>query len=164
MGTRVDTRGGNGEYRRRRASGRCAHLDRQTHSNDSRNRPARQRRGDGDTRRFRTAYRRACPFNGGLPAAVLPPAQLRTPMIARHSRRFLTQNRAPGRFEGRKFWRPRGKACFDIRQLVYSLLPSSGLFWVNAHCRRLSARVPPGTATARGYMIVGDGGLRWMVA
>ena len=28
MGTRVDTRAGNGEYRRRRASGRCAHLDR----------------------------------------------------------------------------------------------------------------------------------------
>jgi len=40
-------------------------------------------------------------------------------MFARHSRRFLNQNRAPGRFEGRKFWRLRGKACFDIRQLVY---------------------------------------------
>jgi len=29
MGIRVDPREGNGEYRRRRASGRCAHLDRQ---------------------------------------------------------------------------------------------------------------------------------------
>jgi len=58
-------------------------------------------------------------FNGGLPAAVLPPAQLRTPMFARQSRRFPTLNRAPGRFEGRKSWRPSGKACFDIRQLVY---------------------------------------------
>jgi hypothetical protein len=76
-------------------------------------------RGDGDTRHFPPAYRRACRFNGGLPAAVLPLAQLRTPMFARHSRRVLTQNRAFGRFEGRRFWRPRGKACFDIRQLVY---------------------------------------------
>jgi len=37
------------------------------------------------------------------------------------------------------------------------------LFWVNAHCRRLSARAPPGTAAARGYMAAGDGGPRWMV-
>ena len=29
VGIRVDPREGNGEYRRRRASGRCAHLDRQ---------------------------------------------------------------------------------------------------------------------------------------
>jgi len=95
-----------------------------SHSNDSRNRPVPQRRGGGDTRRFRTAYRRACPFNGRLPAAVLPLAQARAPIVARHSRRFLTQNRAPGRFEGRKFWRPRGKHCFDIRQLVYSTYTS----------------------------------------
>jgi hypothetical protein len=44
-------------------------------------------------------------------------------MFARHSRRSLTQNGAFGRFEGRRFWRPRGKACFDIRQLVYSTWP-----------------------------------------
>jgi hypothetical protein len=41
-------------------------------------------------------------------------------------------------------------------------LPSSGLFWVNAHCRRLSVMAPPGTAAARGYMAAGDGGPRWM--
>ena len=40
-------------------------------------------------------------------------------MFARQSRRFPTQNRATGRFEGRKLWRPRGKACFDIRQRVW---------------------------------------------
>ena len=84
------------------------------------------RRGDGDTRRFLPADRSACPFNGGLPAAVLPPAQLRTSMLARHSRRILTQNRAFVRFEGRRFWRPRGNACFDIRQLVYSKMTKPG--------------------------------------
>ena len=63
------------------------------------------RRGGGDTRRFTPAYRRACPFKGGLPATVLPPPQFRTPLFARHSRRFITQNKAFGRFEGRKFWR-----------------------------------------------------------
>ena len=51
IGIRVDRRGGNGEYHRRRASGRCAHLDRQNGTNDSRNGEAAQRRGGGDTRR-----------------------------------------------------------------------------------------------------------------
>jgi len=82
-----------------------------SHSNDLRNMPAPQRRGGGDTRRFPTVHRRACPFNGGLPAAVLPPAQLRKPMFARHSRRFPTQDRAPGRLEGPIFWRSRVRAC-----------------------------------------------------
>jgi hypothetical protein len=36
-------------------------------------------------------------------ASARPPPQLRTPSFARHSRRFATQNRALGRFEGRKF-------------------------------------------------------------
>jgi len=35
-------------------------------------------------------------------------------------RRFPTQNRAPGLFEGRKFWRVAREGRFDIRQLVYS--------------------------------------------
>jgi len=89
--------------------------------NDGLNVRIAPRRGDGDTRRSPPADRRACPFIGWLPAAVLPPAQLRTPILARHSRRFLTQNRAFGRFEGRRFWRSRGKAFFDIRQLVYCM-------------------------------------------
>jgi len=119
MGTRVDTRCKNGEYRRRRAVGALAcflsHLSGKRRSKCAH----RPEGGDGDTRRFLPADRSACPFNGGLPAAVLPLAQLRTPMLARHSRRFPTQNRASVRFEGRRFWRLRGKACFDIRQLVY---------------------------------------------
>jgi len=36
-----------------------------------------------DTRGDNFEYRRVCPFKGGLPAAVLPPPQLRTPMFAR---------------------------------------------------------------------------------
>ena len=68
--------------------------------NDGLNVRIAPRRGDGDTRRFLPADRRACTFNGGLPAAVLPPAQLRTPMLARHSRPILTQNRAFGVLKG----------------------------------------------------------------
>jgi len=41
-------------------------------------------------------------------------------MFARHCRRIATQNRAPGRFEGRKFGRLAREGCFDIRQLVCS--------------------------------------------
>ena len=36
IGIRVDTRREDGEYRWRRASGRCPHLDRQNGTNDSR--------------------------------------------------------------------------------------------------------------------------------
>ena len=71
------------------------------------------RSGGGDTHRFFHASRRACPFKGGLSAAVLPPPQLRTPMFARQSRRFTTQNRASGRFEGPKFWRFAREGRFD---------------------------------------------------
>ena len=50
----------------------------------------------------------------------------------------------------------------DTKNAIH-FLPSSGLFWVNAHCRRLSARAPPGTAAVRGCIAAGDGGTRWMV-
>jgi len=63
-------------------------------SNDSRNWQAPQRRGGGDTRHFFPAHRRACLFKGGSSVAVLPRPQLRTPLCARHCRRFPTQNRA----------------------------------------------------------------------
>ena len=54
-------------------------------------------------RRRQPPFKQArAPMRGGE-----PPQQLRTPMFARHSRRFATQNRAPGRFQGPKFWRPR---------------------------------------------------------
>ena len=62
MGIRVDPREGNGEYRRRRASGRCAHLDRQNGTNDSRNGDAAQRRAGGDTRRSLPAGRHGMPI------------------------------------------------------------------------------------------------------
>jgi hypothetical protein len=45
--------------------------------------------------------------------------------------------------------------------IAVHFVPSSGIFWVNAHCRRLSARAPPGTVAARGYMAADDGGPRW---
>ena len=57
IGIRGDMRERNGEYRRRRASGRCAHLNRQNGTNDSRNGKAAQRRGSGDTRRSFPACR-----------------------------------------------------------------------------------------------------------
>jgi len=47
----------------------------------------------------------------GFCASARPPPQIRTPMFARHSRRFATQTELhsirAGRFEGPKFWRPR---------------------------------------------------------
>ena len=68
MGTRVDTRGGNGEYRRCRAVGALAcflsHLSWNL-GNDGLNVRIVPRRGGGDTRRFPPAYRRACPYEGG---------------------------------------------------------------------------------------------------
>jgi len=60
IGTRVDTREGNGECRRWRDSGRCAHLDRQNGTNDSRNGKAAQWRGSGNTRRSLPACRHEC--------------------------------------------------------------------------------------------------------
>jgi len=54
-----------------------------------------------------------------------------------------------------KKWERRKKTPFTCSQLV--------AFPGKAHCRRLSARAPPGTAAARGYMSAGDGGPRWMV-
>jgi len=89
--------------------------------NDGLNVRIAPRRAGGDTRRFPQAHQRACQFKGGLSAAVLPPPQLCTPLFARHlHRRFPTQNRAPGLFEGRKFWHFAREGRFDIRQLVYS--------------------------------------------
>ena len=38
-------------------------------------------------------------------ASARPPPQFRTSLLERHSRRITTQNRAPGRFNGPKFWR-----------------------------------------------------------
>jgi len=99
--------GSNGEYHRRRTAGQCSHLDRgfplewlkkQTCA------PTARRR-------------RYSPFDPhgvcgmtttkGFRASTRPSPKLRTPMFARHSRRFTTQNRASGSFEGRNFWRPR---------------------------------------------------------
>ena len=54
-----------------------------------------------------------------------------------------------------KKWERRKTTPFTYSQL--------GAFPGEANCRRLSARAPPGTAAARGYMSVGDGGPRWMV-
>jgi hypothetical protein len=73
--------------------------------NDDLNVRIAPRRAGGDTRRFPPAHRRAYYFKGGLSAAVLPLPQLCTPMFARHSRRFTTQNTGSGRFEGPKLWR-----------------------------------------------------------
>jgi hypothetical protein len=50
----------------------------------------------------------------------------------------------------------------DDKNAIY-ILPSSEIFWVNAHCHRLSARAPPATAAAAGYMAAGDDGPRWKV-
>ena len=69
-------------------------------------------------RRCPPAHRRACQVKGGLPAMVLPPPQLCTPMFARLARsspRSATQNRASGRFEGPKVWRFAREACLDNR-------------------------------------------------
>ena len=88
--------------------------------NDGLNVRIAPRRGGGDTRRFNPAYRRACPFKGGLPAAVLPPPQLRTPLFARHSRDSSLKTELSGVLKGVNFGASRGKARFDIRQLVYA--------------------------------------------
>jgi len=104
-GIRVDTHGGDGESRRRRAdvplSRSLSHL---SHF-DGLNVRIAPRRAGGDAGRFTPAHRRACPCKGGSSAAVLPPPKRRTPLFARHSCRFATQNTAPGRFEGPHFWR-----------------------------------------------------------
>jgi hypothetical protein len=94
--------------------------------NDGLNVRIAPRRAGGDTRRSPLAHRRACQFKGGLSAAVLPPPQLCTPLFARHCRRFPTQNRASGRFEGPEFWRFAREGRFDIRQLVYLLFMTKG--------------------------------------
>ena len=59
----------------------------------------------------------------GLSAAVLPPPQFRTPMFVRHSCRFATQNRAPGRFEGQRFWRFAREGRFDVRHCIATTTP-----------------------------------------
>jgi len=48
----------------------------------------------------------------GFRASARPPPQPRTPMFARHCRRFTIQNRVPGRFEGQRFWRFARKGLF----------------------------------------------------
>jgi len=92
IGIRVDTREGNGEYRRRRAvvplPRFLSHLSRF----DGLNVRIAPRRAGGDTRRFVPACRHECRYKGGLYVAVLPPPTLRTSLFARHSRRFTTQN------------------------------------------------------------------------
>jgi len=109
IGIRMGTREVNGEYRRRRASGRCTHLDRQNGTNDSRNGEAAQQRGGGDTRRSLPAGRHESLYKGGLSAAVLPPPTLRTSLFERHSRRFTTQNSLFHSAGDPSHWRSRGR-------------------------------------------------------
>jgi len=133
---RVDVRGGNGVYRRRRAVGALAfflsHLSGKRRYDGLNVRIARRRAG-GDTRRSPPAHRRACLFKGGLSVAVLPPPQLRTPMFARQSRRFTTQNR--GLFERRKSWRFAREGRFDVRQPVITTFRPK-----NDNCRLFCTR------------------------
>jgi len=92
MGIRVDTREGNGEYRRCLAVGPIPRFLSHLSHFDVINVRITPRRAGGDTRRSLPACRHECPCKGGLSAAVLPPPTLRTSLFARHSHRFTTQN------------------------------------------------------------------------
>jgi len=92
IGIRVDTREGNGKYRRRRAVVPLPRfLSHLSHFDGLYVRIAPSRAG-GDTRRSLPTCRHECLYKGGLSVAVLPPPTLRTSLFARHSRRFTTEN------------------------------------------------------------------------
>jgi hypothetical protein len=129
IGVRAETRERNGEHRRRRASGRCAHSDRQNGKIDSRIGNAAQQRGSGDTRRSLPARRHECLYKGGLSAAVLPPPTLRTSLLARHSRRFTTETSLSF------YWRPKSSALAREAYSGIGLLPGECLR------KRLTGRV-----------------------
>ena len=109
MGIRVDPREGNGEYRRRRAVGLRPHFLSHLSHFDGLNVRIAPRRAGGDPRRSLPAGRHECPYKGELSAAVLPPPILRTPLFARHSRRFATQNSLFHSTGDRSHWRARGR-------------------------------------------------------
>jgi len=78
---------------------------------------------------FPPAYRRACPFKGGLPAAVLPPAQLRTPMFAQHSRRSSLKTELRGVLKGVNFGAHARQDRLEILSHRRSNLPSPYANW-----------------------------------
>jgi len=89
---RVDTREGNGEYRRCRAVVQLPRFLSHLSHFDGLDVRIAPRRAGGDTRRFVPVCRHECRHKGGLSVAVSPPPTLRTSLFARHSRRFTTQN------------------------------------------------------------------------
>ena len=92
IGIRVDTREGNGDYRRRRAVVPLPRfLSHLSHFDGLIVRIAPRRAGS-DTRRFVPACRHECRYKGGFSVAFLPPPTVRTSLFARHSHRFTTQN------------------------------------------------------------------------
>ena len=92
VGIRVDTREGNGEYRRRRAVVLLSRFLSHLSHFDGLNVRIPPSRAGGDTRRSLPACRHECLYKGGLSVAVLPPPTLRTSLLAHHSRRFTTEN------------------------------------------------------------------------
>jgi hypothetical protein len=93
IGHRVNTREGNGDYRRRRAVEPLPRFLSDLSHFDGLNVRIALSRAGGDTRRSLPACRHECLYNRwGLSVAVLPPPTLRTALFVRHSRGFTTEN------------------------------------------------------------------------